>query len=77
MTNAEYTQKLAHNIQTIIDSYNFDMTCNDSDDFDRGEAIGIRRTLRLLGFEVEYNSDKTIKAICMPEYVDSGFFAAK
>ena len=74
MTNAEYTQKLAYNIQTIIDSYNFDMTCKDRDDIDAGEAIGIRRTLRLLGFKVKYNEDKTIESVALPEYVDADFF---
>lgn len=77
MTNAEYTKRLIHNLHTIIEDYNFDMTNADRDDFDRGEAIGIRRTLRLLGFEVEYGEDKTIKSICMPKYVDNDFFVAE
>ena len=77
MTNAEYTNTLVHNIHSLIETYNFDMTCDDRDDFDRGEAIGIRRTLKLLGFEVEYAEDKTIKSICMPEYVDNGFFVSE
>lgn len=76
MTNAEYTKTLVRNMHRLIADYNFDMTCENRDDFDRGEAIGIRRTLKLLGFEVEYAEDKTIKSICMPKYVDNGFFVA-
>ena len=61
--------QLLKNIDYLIDSYNFNITCSDRDDIDRGEIVGIRRTLRLLGFKVKFNDDRTIDSVELPEYV--------
>lgn len=75
MGNEERAKNLISNMNDLIKTYNYNVTCDDRDDIDRGEASGIRRALRLLGFEVEYADDKTIKSIRMPEYADDGFLA--
>ena len=72
MTDTEFAEQVIRNVQTIVDNHNFDMTRDGRDDYDKGEASGIRRALRLLGFAIEYDEDRTIKAVDLPEYMKNG-----
>lgn len=64
--NTQYADALA----AIVDEYNGNVSCNDRDDFDKGEASGMRRTLRRLGFEVEFDDNKAIVGVREPAWAD-------
>ena len=67
--NDRTREHLDRNILTLIETYNYNVKNDKRDDFDNGENIGIRRTFRLLGFDIKFADDKTIAEVRLPEYM--------
>jgi len=57
-------------LDTVVDEHNEIISFGeDMDDYDRGEAYGIRKTLKALGFELELTDSKFIDTVTIPDYV--------
>lgn len=53
----------ADRLDRLVREHNSIISAGNADNIDRAEAMGIRRALRLLGFEYIRNEDKTIASI--------------